>query len=430
MPIILKKKSSRSQRPAPVPVSGIGRLIRWHLLGLSLLAGLTITGQVAVQSALTKPSEGAQIAAGVEGQRTLGQKLALTALAVQAAETPQVRAARAEELRRTADEWETAERRLASGHAARWAAAETPHQAMLAAARSLLASLPPDGSRQKPDLYRDITPLLQNEKPYLETMDAVVAAYEQDAKAQFQSLRQIEAGLLAVTLLALLAQGALVFGPGQVRRTIDAQREMEGHQADQEAALAEADRQIAEMQNLLANLSTMDALTGLRNHRAFQEQLEAELGRSLRHDRPLSLLLIDVDRFKSYNEAYGHPNGDRALKRIAGVLKENARTSDIPARFGGEEFAVILTETDMMGSVVLGERLRQAIAGGDGLHRPLTASIGIATLTPGMCGTAELIAQADRALCSAKGDGRNRVSHAHQLPATEDNDSRLYAHAA
>ncbi|MDQ2798568.1 MAG: GGDEF domain-containing protein [Armatimonadota bacterium] len=240
----------------------------------------------------------------------------------------------------------------------------------------------------------------------------------------------MEWGLTALTLLALLAQGASVFSPGSVRRALDAQRNMEAHMTDRDAALAEADKQMTEMRNLLANLVTVDTLTGLKNHRAFQEQLDVELGRALRHDRPLSLLLIDVDRFKSYNESYGHPNGDRALKRIAGIMKENARTSDIPARFGGEEFAVILTETDMMGAVVIGERLRQAISGGDGLHRPLTASIGIATLAPGMCGAPDLIAQADRALCAAKGDGRNRVSHAHQLPATEDRAKSLYAHAA
>jgi diguanylate cyclase (GGDEF)-like protein len=168
----------------------------------------------------------------------------------------------------------------------------------------------------------------------------------------------------------------------------------------------------------------------MKNHRAFQEQLGVELERALRHGRPLSLLLMDIDRFKSYNDTYGHPSGDKVLKVMSGLLKENARSTDIPVRFGGEEFAVILTETDMMGSVVLGERLRQSIAGADGLQRPVTASIGIATLTPGMQGVAELIAQADRALCAAKGEGRNRVSHAHRLPATEDNERPLYAHAA
>ena len=150
----------------------------------------------------------------------------------------------------------------------------------------------------------------------------------------------------------------------------------------------------------------------------------------MRHGRPLSLLLLDVDRFKSYNDNYGHTQGDRVLQLISRLIKANARTSDMPARFGGEEFAVILTETDMMGSVVLGERLRQSIAGADGLHRPVTASIGIATLTPGMFGVAEIIAQADRALCAAKGEGRNRVSHAHRLPATADDEQAQYAHAA
>ena len=176
---------------------------------------------------------------------------------------------------------------------------------------------------------------------------------------------------------------------------------------------------------MMENLCTVDALTGLKNHRAFQEQLDSELGRALRHGHPLSLLLLDVDRFKSYNDTYGHPHGDEALKMVGQALAENARTSDIPARYGGEEFAMILTDTDTMGAVILGERLRQAVASCGSLQRPLTASIGIATLTPGMSGVAELIAQADRALCHAKGEGRNRVSHVSRLPAPVEENWRF-----
>ena len=127
-------------------------------------------------------------------------------------------------------------------------------------------------------------------------------------------------------------------------------------------------------------------------------------------------MLVDVDKFKSYNEAHGHADGDMALKFIGRILKDGARTSDVPARYGGEEFAVILTETDTMGAVILGERLRHAVAGADCLRHPLTVSVGIATLTPGTCGVAGLIALADRALCHAKGEGRNRVTHASRLP--------------
>ena len=431
MPVTLKtRKQTKSSSHDTAPVSGIGRLTRWYLTGLGLLALLSLTGQVVVQTALHTQVGDAALLRQIDKQPQLGQKLALDALAVQSAETPAQRAARADELRLTSEEWEQSQQSLARGQSARWAEAMPIQQAMQSAAKDLLAALPPDGSSRKPDLSPEITSLLQNEKPYLQAMVGVTVAYGADTRGHVQSLQRLEGGLFAVMLLALIALAALVSQPGRVRQAIDAQREMEASMADQNAALAEADRQVSEMQNVMANLSTVDALTGLKNHRAFQEQLGVELERALRHGRPLSLLLMDIDRFKSYNDTYGHPNGDKVLKMMSGLLKENARSTDIPVRFGGEEFAVILTETDMMGSVVLGERLRQSIAGADGLQRPVTASIGIATLTPGMHGVTELIAQADRALCAAKGEGRNRVSHAHRLPATEDDERPLYAHAA
>ena len=154
------------------------------------------------------------------------------------------------------------------------------------------------------------------------------------------------------------------------------------------------------------------------------------MGRALRYGQPLSLLLLDLDKFKSYNDSYSHTEGDQALKLIARVIAETARASDIPARYGGKEFVVILTETDMMGAVVLGERLRQAVASLDGLQRPLTASIGLATLNGNIFSAPALIAQADRALCHAKGDGRNRVSHAHRIPAPLEDEAPTYARAA
>jgi diguanylate cyclase (GGDEF)-like protein len=431
MPVNLKtRKQPKSSPHNTTPVSGIGRLTRWYLISLGLLAALTLTGQIVVQTALHPQTGDAARLIEVSRQPQLGQKLIIDALAVQSAETPEQRAARADELRLTAEEWEQSQQSLAQGQSARWSETRPFQSAMQVAAKDLLAAMPPDGSRQKPDLSPEITPLLQNEKLYLQAMTGVTAAYEVDTRAHIQSLQRLEGGLFAVMLLALTALAALVSQPGRVRQAIEAQRVMEASMADQNAALAEADRQVSEMQNVMANLSTVDALTGMKNHRAFQEQLGVELERALRHGRPLSLLLMDIDRFKSYNDTYGHPSGYTFLMVMSGLLKENARSTDIPVRFGGEEFAVILTETDMMGSVVLGERLRQSIAGADGLQRPVTASIGIATLTPGMQGVAELIAQADRALCAAKGEGRNRVSHAHRLPATEDNERPLYAHAA
>jgi diguanylate cyclase (GGDEF)-like protein len=257
-------------------------------------------------------------------------------------------------------------------------------------------------------------------------MDAVSAAYQSEAAAHAALPKALSGGFCLLTLLTLGALGLRASRPEAVAALV----EMEEKKKEQDAALGEADRQIAEMRLTLENLSTIDALTGLSNHRAFQERLDREMGRALRHGQPLSLLLLDVDKFKSYNDSYGHTDGDQALKLIAEILKETARASDIPARYGGKEFALILTETDMMGAVVLGERLRQAVASADGLQRPLTASIGLATLNGNIFSAAALIAQADRALCHAKGDGRNRVSHAHRIPAPLEDEAPVYARAA
>ena len=385
-----------------------------------MVALVSVAGLAMTLAGLHRQEQGARALSLAGRQRALGQKVALDALAVQAAETPDVRTARAAEMQADVSAWEADQQALSScGSAplARLVTATGPfHHAAVDSARGLLAALPPEDSADRPYLYPYLTPLIQNEASYATGMTPVVLEAHREAWEQRQSLVRAEWGLLAAILLTLLAEATLVIVPGGVHRALSLLQESEEKLAGQDAALGEADRQIAEMRAVLENLSTVDALTGLTNHRAFHQHLDREMGRALRHGHALSLMLVDVDQFKSYNEAYGHSHGDEALKLIARVLRESARNSDIPARFGGEEFAVILTETDTMGAVVLGERLRHAVADTDGAQRPLTVSVGIQTLTPGTFGVADLIAQADRALCHAKGEGRNRVTHASLLP--------------
>ena len=257
-------KSSAKHNPA---ASGIGRLTRWYLTGLGLLAVVSVTGQAAVQYTLHQRLGDARVLSQVGRQPALSQKLALEAVAVQSAPTPSLRAVRAEELRLTAEEWNRSQENLAQGQSARWAEALPLQKAMQKSANDLLAALPADSSRQTPNLSPEIEALLQNEKSYLQAMEGVTAAYEAETKTNIQSLQHLEGGLLAVTLLALLAQGALLFQPGRIRQTIQAQKEMEARLNDQDSALTEADKQVADMQNTLANLSSIDALTGLKNHR-------------------------------------------------------------------------------------------------------------------------------------------------------------------
>lgn len=161
----------------------------------------------------------------------------------------------------------------------------------------------------------------------------------------------------------------------------------------------------------LEKLATTDGMTGLNNHRTFQETLAQECLRASRSQQPLSLLLLDVDHFKKYNDSFGHPAGDTVLKRVAAIIQETCRVTDHAARYGGEEFAVLLPETDPQGANIIAERVRDAIASDNWSLRSVTVSIGVSTLQADRQSGPQLIAEADQALYQSKRDGRNRVTH-------------------
>jgi diguanylate cyclase (GGDEF)-like protein len=159
-------------------------------------------------------------------------------------------------------------------------------------------------------------------------------------------------------------------------------------------------------------LSRHDALTGLANRRAFDAFLLESFNLARRHRHSLSLVLLDVDRFKSYNDAYGHPAGDELLRSLGGLLLSVARETDLAARIGGEEFAIVLPETDLAGAEALAERARAAVERSTSFRRPVTVSVGIAAIAGDTAGPATLVHDCDAALYRAKGAGRNRVSAA------------------
>jgi diguanylate cyclase (GGDEF)-like protein/PAS domain S-box-containing protein len=177
----------------------------------------------------------------------------------------------------------------------------------------------------------------------------------------------------------------------------------------QKEQLEIANARLEEANHQLQMLATTDALTGLRNHRAFQERLVEEIMRAERYKTPVSLILLDVDHFKSYNDSFGHPAGDEVLRRLADILRDHARTHDLAARYGGEEFILLTPHTDIAGAEIVAERCRHAIEKVQWGLRPVTASFGIAVLGFGIETGAELIACADHALYAAKAGGRNRV---------------------
>ncbi len=164
-----------------------------------------------------------------------------------------------------------------------------------------------------------------------------------------------------------------------------------------------------------------DPLTGLENRRALREEFGRELARAERTRRPLALVVLDLDHFKRYNDAFGHPAGDDALRRVAKILDEVTRSIEVAARIGGEEFAIVAPDADEAGGRALAERLRIAVMSEFSAASPgLTVSAGIAVHKPGIGSIGEeLFAAADRALYAAKAAGRNRVEVAEERPPLE-----------
>jgi diguanylate cyclase (GGDEF)-like protein/PAS domain S-box-containing protein len=160
----------------------------------------------------------------------------------------------------------------------------------------------------------------------------------------------------------------------------------------------------------LADLATTDGLTGLKNHRTFRERLADEVSCASRYGPPLSVVLLDIDHFKQYNDTYGHPAGDGVLKAVASILQSCARDTDIVARYGGEEFVLILPQTDEHGAAAFAERLRVSVESHPWPLRAVTASFGVAVQHLGGESEADLVARADRALYQSKAAGRNCVT--------------------
>jgi|GEM_PF-1566676 len=193
----------------------------------------------------------------------------------------------------------------------------------------------------------------------------------------------------------------------ETRERLDRQvRELHAAQIQLEAR----QRELEEANARLQVLASTDGMTGLKNHRALVETLEQEVAGATRHGRPLSLLILDVDHFKAFNDAFGHLAGDLVLQELAETIRRIIRGSDVAARHGGEEFAVVMPETGPEVARDLAERIRAAVADRAWEHRMITLSVGCATYRAGM-DVRQFIGAADDALYYAKRLGRNRVVH-------------------
>ena len=208
--------------------------------------------------------------------------------------------------------------------------------------------------------------------------------------------------------LRLLAQHgvALLEYRQQVRRL---EREL-SERTMYERRIAVLQHQLVATNAALCIDSLTDSLSQLGNRRAFDQHLAEEVQRARRLLYPVSLLMIDIDYFKQFNDAYGHPLGDQIIQCVAKVLGQAVRTTDFVARLGGDEFAAILPGTDLHGARIMAERCRIAIENERWPHEPVRISVGIGQLSPGAQDGSALVDDADRSLLNAKQNGRNRVA--------------------
>ena len=232
----------------------------------------------------------------------------------------------------------------------------------------------------------------------LDSFDAAVEQYQKESEAKITLLNNAEISVLSLTLFVLLMEAIFIYRPIIKRIKLET---IELNEANQK----------------LHELSSVDGLTNVSNRRNFDEFYELQWRQAIREEKSLSVVMIDIDFFKKYNDNYGHQEGDEALKKIAAVLKKKPnRPGDIVARYGGEEFVALLSDTAVDGAVLVAENIRIAIEElkiknmKSKTSSYITISAGVASIEPRREDKPSyLIAAADKALYDAKKAGRNRV---------------------
>jgi diguanylate cyclase (GGDEF)-like protein len=253
----------------------------------------------------------------------------------------------------------------------------------IAQARRIAAT--PSDSPLLPDLLSML--FAQARSPLLKDLDHAVTIRQRGAELRVSRMQRIQYGILAIVLVTLVLEAFTIFKP-MVQHIVSVTAE-------------------------LIALATTDPLTRAANRRSFMESGKTELERRSRTGRPLSLIAIDVDHFKSVNDRYGHAAGDAVLQTLSVTLMTELRSVDVLGRIGGEEFAILLPETALLQAAQVAERLRRAVEGMEVVHGDkslrVTMSLGVVEVSPGITGLSEAMNKADAALYRAKASGRNCV---------------------
>ena len=366
-----------------------------YIVALLIIAGLSVGSHLTLEYSLRSNKGTAAVINHTGRQRMLSQRIASLA-----AQWKMGDSSAQEPLHNTINQFEAAHEFLIAEHSSGTAdnryeralrsiyfegrnSLDQQVKSYIADARQI-AAMQPDN----PQFKQIITRIFDaSREQLLVSLDNVVTIEQAESEQQIANFERLQWAILAVVLMTLVLEASIIFRP--------------------------MIQKILEYTTALFHLATVDTLTGIANRRSFMDQAETELIRTRRYKRPACMLMLDIDHFKKVNDTYGYAAGDTVLAATGETLRQMLRQIDICGRLGGEEFAILLVETDLAGATIVAERIRQRfeeMTVKSGKHSiGITVSIGCAAIDPENPDLETALGDADRLLYRAKDNGRNQV---------------------